>query len=88
MTQYNPEFMETVSERLEKLQEYIKSGPTNDFYSNVAAIIYNKPYEQCREINTDGSVNLEGKEMRKTVKQMFIPVALECNGLIIDEDEI
>lgn len=88
MTQYNPEFMETVSERLEKLQEYIKNGPANDFYSNVAAIMYNKPYEECREINKDGSVNLEGKAMRKMVKQMFLPIASECNGLIIEEDEI
>lgn len=83
---YNEVFINTLSERLNEVQEFLKD-PKSDFYSTVASILYGKKYEECCEFNADGTANIEGKELRHKVKQMMIPIALECGGLVIEENK-
>lgn len=43
-----------------------------DIYSWIASFVYNVPYEECKEFNSDGSKNLEGKERRTSVKGLIL----------------
>ena len=45
-----------------------------DLYSEIASKAFNKPYEECREFNADGSTNKEGKERRSQVKSILLGV--------------
>ena len=43
-----------------------------DLYSEIASKAFNKPYEQCREFNPDGTTNKEGKERRSQAKSILL----------------
>ena len=43
-----------------------------DLYSEIASKAFNKPYEECREFNPDGSKNKEGKERRTQAKSILL----------------
>lgn len=58
-----------------------------DLYSYLASIVYNVPYEECQEWK-DGKPYPEGKERRMRIKQMLIPIVLECGGISDDTDDI
>lgn len=45
-----------------------------DLYSEIASKAFNKPYEQCREFNSDGTTNKEGKERRTQAKSILLGV--------------
>lgn len=45
-----------------------------DLYSEIASKAFNKPYEQCKEFNPDGSTNKEGKERRTQAKSILLGV--------------
>ena len=45
-----------------------------DLYSEIASKAFNKPYEECREFNEDGSTNKEGKERRTQAKSILLGV--------------
>lgn len=76
-----------VIERIKKIfAEYnVEDAKGKDFYSYIASIIYNKPYEDCLEFYENSTkfenFNKDGKELRMLVKQMLIPIIIECGGL-------
>lgn len=43
-----------------------------DLYSEIASKAFNKPYDECREFNPDGSKNKEGKERRTQAKSILL----------------
>ena len=45
-----------------------------DLYSEIASKAFNKPYEECREFNADGSTNKEGKARRTQAKSILLGV--------------
>ena len=45
-----------------------------DLYSEIASKSFNKPYEECREFNPDGSTNKAGKERRTQAKSILLGV--------------
>ena len=45
-----------------------------DLYSEIASKAFNKPYEECKEFNADGSTNSEGKERRTQAKSILLGV--------------
>lgn len=59
----------------------IKSFQENkDIYSFIAAIAFNKTYDECREFTPDGVYNPEGKARRTEAKSVVLgrPRGLEC----------
>ena len=45
-----------------------------DLYSEIASKAFNKPYEECREFNADGTTNKEGKARRTQAKSILLGV--------------
>jgi len=45
-----------------------------DLYSEIASKAFNKPYEECREFNADGTTNKAGKERRTQAKSILLGV--------------
>ena len=45
-----------------------------DLYSEIASKAFNKPYEDCKEFNADGTTNKEGKERRTQAKSILLGV--------------
>jgi len=45
-----------------------------DLYCEIASKAFNKPYEECREFNVDGTTNKEGKERRTQAKSILLGV--------------
>lgn len=45
-----------------------------DLYSEIASKAFNKPYEQCKEFNSDGTTNKDGKERRTQAKSILLGV--------------
>ena len=45
-----------------------------DLYSEIASKAFNKPYEECREFNEDGTTNKSGKERRTQAKSILLGV--------------
>lgn len=43
-----------------------------DIYSWVASLVYDVPYDECREFRPDGTVNPEGKERRSFCKSIVL----------------
>ena len=43
-----------------------------DLYSEIASKAFNKPYEECREFNPDGTTNKAGKERRTQAKSILL----------------
>lgn len=43
-----------------------------DLYSEIASKAFNKPYEECKEFNPDGSTNKQGKERRSRAKSILL----------------
>ena len=48
-----------------------------DAYGTVASLAFNKPYEECLEFYSDGSLNKEGKERRSQAKSILLGI---CYG--------
>ena len=43
-----------------------------DVYAWIASLVYNMPYEECKEFRPDGTVNPEGKERRSFCKSIVL----------------
>lgn len=43
-----------------------------DLYSEIASKAFNKPYEECREFNADGTTNKDGKARRTQAKSILL----------------
>lgn len=43
-----------------------------DLYSDIASVSFERPYEQCKEFNEDGTVNADGKERRTQAKSILL----------------
>lgn len=43
-----------------------------DLYSEIASKAFHKTYEECREFNTDGTTNKEGKARRTQAKSILL----------------
>lgn len=73
MHKYNHKVIERMTQIFKNYN--IEDVKDKDFYSYIASIIYNKPYENCL------SNSSEGYKLRMFVKQMLIPIILEYEGL-------
>lgn len=86
---YNQKLLRTLEDRFDKLQAYLfrSFDSSEDLYSFIAHIMYNKDYADCCEFHTDGTPNPKGKELRNRAKQFLIPVVIECGGISEEESE-
>ena len=65
------------------MQEAYREG--KDLYAMIASIVYQMPYEECKEFRPDGTVNPEGKERRTSVKSLLLGVMYERGASAIAE---
>lgn len=54
------------------MQKAFKEG--KDIYSTIAALAFNKTYEDCLEFRPDGTTNKEGKERRTQAKSIVLGI--------------
>ena len=75
--------------RLESIFKNFNSDEAQgkDLYSYVASLVYDVPYEDCREWKNDRP-NPDGKDRRSKVKQLIIPVIAECGGALHERAKI
>lgn len=54
-----------------------------DLYVEIASVIFNKKYEDCLEFHSDGTINVEGKQLRDKAKIIWLSIAygIEPSGL-------
>lgn len=43
-----------------------------DIYARIGSLVYNVPYEDCKEFRPDGTVNPEGKRRRTEMKSVVL----------------
>lgn len=67
-----PRLMAHLSKDEKMVQAYLDG---KDLYVEIAAIAFDKTYEQCLEFHPDGSKNPEGKERRGIAKAIVLGVA-------------
>lgn len=84
------ELIKLLEDRFDKLQAYLFRSytPDEDLYSFVASVMYDKDMDECREFNSDGTPNPQGKDLRNRAKQFLIPVVAECGGIEEDDTDI
>lgn len=86
---YNPKLLRTLEDRFDQLQAYLfrSFDGEEDLYSFIAAVMYNKDYADCCEINPDGTPNPYGHALRERAKEFILPVVVECGGITeVDPD--
>ena len=92
MTKYNKKLLTTLEDRFDRLQAYLdrvfQFEEGEDLYAFIASIMYNKDVDECREVNPDGSLNHEGKELRDRAKHFILPVVAECGGIFEKSDDL
>lgn len=67
-----PRLMAHLSQDAQMIKAYLDG---KDLYVEIAAIAFDKTYEECLEFNPDGSKNPEGKERRGIAKAIVLGVA-------------
>lgn len=79
----NQKLLRILEDRFDKLQAYLfrSFDGEEDLYSFIAAVMYDKDYEDCCEIK-NGVPNPQGKELRERAKQFILPVVTECGGIL------
>lgn len=70
-SQQEPRCLACASGDEHMIQAY-KDG--KDLYATIASMIYNMPYEECKEFRPDGTVNPEGKQRRSSVKPVLLGI--------------
>lgn len=73
-SQQEPKCLAALCRKAGDEQMYNTFMQGKDLYSEIASKAFNKPYEQCREFNEDGSTNKEGKERRTQAKSILLGV--------------
>ena len=84
MTEYNKDLLDRV-ENIFRLYSPIEIKG-RDLYSYIASLVYDEPYEECCELNADGSPNIRGKELRERAKQFLLPIVAQYGGVTEEED--
>lgn len=73
-SQQEPKCLAALCKRQGDSQMYDTFMAGKDLYSEIASKAFNKPYEECREFNPDGSTNDAGKERRTQAKSILLGV--------------
>lgn len=73
-SQQEPKCLAALCKRDGDSQMYDTFMAGKDLYSEIASKAFNKPYDECREFNADGSKNKEGKERRTQAKSILLGV--------------
>lgn len=68
----------------EKMVQAYKDG--KDVYVEIASIAFNKPYDECKEFRSDGTLNIEGKERRNSAKAIVLGINYGKGVPAIGED--
>ena len=55
-----------------KMQEAFIHG--KDIYATIASLAFHKPYDECKEFRSDGTVNPAGKERRSRAKSIVLGI--------------
>ena len=70
-SQQEPKVMTAMCQDPEMIKAY-KEG--KDLYASIAALAFDKPYEECLEFRPDGTTNKEGKERRASAKSILLGI--------------
>ena len=73
-SQQEPKCLAALCKKHGDSQMYDTFMQGKDLYSEIASKAFNKPYEECREFNPDGSLNKQGKERRSQAKSILLGV--------------
>jgi len=73
-SQQEPKCLAALCKRDGDPQMYETFMAGKDLYSEIASKSFNKPYDECREFNADGSTNKEGKARRTQAKSILLGV--------------
>ena len=73
-SQQEPKCLAALCRMQGKTQMYDTFMQGKDLYSEIASKAFNKPYDECREFNADGTTNKEGKERRSQAKSILLGV--------------
>jgi len=73
-SQQEPKCLAALCKKQGDEQMYNTFMEGKDLYSEIASKAFNKPYEECREFNPDGTTNKEGKERRTQAKSILLGV--------------
>lgn len=73
-SQQEPKCLAALCKKAGDDQMYNTFMQGKDLYSEIASKAFNKPYEECKEFNPDGSTNKEGKERRTQAKSILLGV--------------
>lgn len=73
-SQQEPKCLASLCKKQGDPQMYNTFMEGKDLYSEIASKAFNKPYEECREFNADGSTNKQGKARRTQAKSILLGV--------------
>jgi len=73
-SQQEPKCLAALCRKAGDAQMYDTFMAGKDLYCEIASKAFNKPYDECREFNPDGSKNKEGKERRTQAKSILLGV--------------
>lgn len=71
-SQQEPKCLAALCRKAGDPQMYETFMAGKDLYCEIASKAFNKPYEQCKEFNPDGTTNKEGKERRGHAKKILL----------------
>lgn len=70
-SQQEPKVTAQLSGDKDLIQSFIDG---RDIYSSIAAVSFDRKYEDCKEFRPDGTTNKEGKEFRSQAKSIFLGI--------------
>ena len=73
-SQQEPKALAALCKKHGDAQMYDTFMAGKDLYSEIASKAFNKPYEECKEFNADGTTNKAGKERRTQAKSILLGV--------------
>ena len=73
-SQQEPKALAALCNKQGDSQMYDTFMEGKDLYSEIASKAFNKPYEECKEFNADGTTNKQGKERRTQAKSILLGV--------------
>lgn len=73
-SQQEPKCLAALCRKQGDSQMYNTFMEGKDLYSEIASKAFNKPYEECKEFNEDGTTNKQGKERRTQAKSILLGV--------------
>ena len=71
-SQQEPKCLAALCKQQGDSQMYDTFMQGKDLYADIASVSFEKPYEQCKEFNEDGTTNKEGKERRTQAKSILL----------------